>query len=57
MIAVGPPAIKYQPQMPPEFLPVPTQPIVANVNTNAPVEMRGSVDAGWGHYFVVEPHD
>lgn len=57
MIAVGPPAVKFQPQMPPEFLPVPTQPIMANVNTCAPVEMRGSVDAGWGRYFMVEPHD
>jgi hypothetical protein len=43
--------------MPPEFLPVPTQPINANVNMNAPTEIRGAVDGGWGHYFTVQGRD
>ncbi|MDZ4658847.1 MAG: hypothetical protein SH868_14825 [Bythopirellula sp.] len=56
-IAVGPPAVRHQPEMPPEFLPVPTQPINANVNMNAPTEVRGAVDAGWGSYFTVQGRD
>jgi hypothetical protein len=43
--------------MPPEFLPVPPRPIFTNVNMNAPAEVRGAVDAGFGPEFTVQGHD
>jgi hypothetical protein len=49
--------VRFQPEMPPEFLPVPTRPVNANVNMNAPTEVRGAVDAGWGRNFTVQSSD
>lgn len=46
-IQVGPPAIRHQPEMPPEFLPVPVTPIYAHVNPRAPDQIRGAVEVGW----------
>ncbi|TWU21258.1 hypothetical protein [Bythopirellula polymerisocia] len=46
-IPIGPPAVRYRPEMPPEFLPVPVTPIYANVNPNAPQDLRGEVEVGW----------
>ena len=40
-IAVGPPAERYRPPMPPEFLPVPARPVFANVNMDARGSPRG----------------
>jgi hypothetical protein len=56
-IAVGPPAVRYQPPMPPEFLPVPARPIVTNVNMNTPVEARGAVDVSWERQLYIEARD
>lgn len=46
-IEVGPPAVRYQPEMPPEFFPVPVTPVIANVNPDAPPNLRGSVEVDW----------
>lgn len=46
-IEIGPPAVRFRPEMPPEFLPVPVTPVYANVNPNAPPETRGAVEVGW----------
>jgi hypothetical protein len=43
--------------MPPEFLPVPARPIVANVNMDAPVTARGAVDIGWEKQLLIEARD
>jgi hypothetical protein len=43
--------------MPPEFLPVPPRPVFSNVNMNAPAEVRGSVESGYGPYFTIEGSD
>jgi hypothetical protein len=56
-IEVGPPAVRFKPEMPPEFLPVPPHPVFANVNMQAPNEVRGAIDAGYGPYFTVEGRD
>ena len=56
-IAVGPPAERYRPPMPPEFLPVPARPVFANVNMDAPVEARGAVDIGWEGQMTIEARD
>lgn len=57
MIAVGPPAVRYEPPMPPEFLPVPTRPIYTNVNMDAPQHTRGMVDVGWERQLTIEARD
>ncbi|MCH7751077.1 MAG: hypothetical protein IH898_02830 [Planctomycetes bacterium] len=49
----GPPPVSYRPPMPPEFLPVPTQPIFAAVNLAAPEPMRGAVEVDFGTQLVV----
>lgn len=41
LIKVGPPARRFQPEMPPEFLPVPVQPVFASVNMTPLPEVRG----------------
>ena len=56
-IAIGPDAVRYKPEMPPEFLPVPPRPVFANVNMDAPTEARGSVESGYGPYFTIEGRD
>lgn len=43
--------------MPPEFLPVPARPIYANVNMDAPEDVRGAVDVGWERQLIVEGRD
>jgi hypothetical protein len=43
--------------MPPEFLPVPARPIFANVNMDAPEEVRGAVDVGWEPQLTIEARD
>lgn len=47
-IAVGPPAKRLYPEMPPEFLPVPVQPITAAVNMQPVPEVRGVAEVGPG---------
>ena len=49
----GPPPVSYRPPMPPEFLPVPTQPIFAAVNLAAPEPTRGKVEVDFGTQLVV----
>jgi hypothetical protein len=49
--------VRYKPEMPPEFLPVPPRPVFANVNMDAATEVRGSVESGYGPYFTVEGRD
>lgn len=47
-IEVGPPAVRYRPPQPPEFLPVPVGPVIANVNMQPLPEVRGTADIGPG---------
>jgi hypothetical protein len=56
-IAVGPPAVRYQPEMPPEFLPVPPYPVFANVNMYAPYEERGAVEMGYDPELTIQGRD
>lgn len=46
-IEPGPPPVTYRPPMPPKFLPVPTRPVFANVNPNAPNPDLGGVEFGY----------
>lgn len=57
LIAVGPPAVRYRPEMPPEFLPVPARPVHANVNMEFPMETRGAVERGYGPELMVQGRD
>ena len=43
----GPPPVRYRPEMPPKFLPVPTCPTVSPVRPDAPEPWRGDVEV---HY-------
>jgi hypothetical protein len=43
--------------MPPDFLPVPTQPIFAAVNLAAPEPMRGAVEVDFGPQLTVPGRD
>jgi hypothetical protein len=43
----GPPPIRYQPDLPPKFLPVPTQPVLSPARPDAPDSWRGDVEMGW----------
>lgn len=47
-IAIGPPAVRYRPPMPPKFLTVPTRPFLAPVNLNAPLPANGTVEVDFG---------
>ncbi len=53
----GPPPVSYRPPMPPEFLPVPTQPIFAAVNLAAPEPMRGAVEVDFGTQLLIPGRD
>lgn len=55
-IEVGPPAVRYRPPHPPEFLPVPTQPVTANVNMQPLPEVRGTADIGPGNQILFPAH-
>jgi hypothetical protein len=45
--AAGPPPIRYQPEMPPKFLPVPTTPTLSPVRPDAPEAFRGEVETSY----------
>ncbi len=47
-IAVGPPAVRYRPQMPPKFLAVPTGPICTGVSAGAPSVEHNPVEVDFG---------
>lgn len=53
----GPPPVTYRPVMPPEFLPVPTQPIFAAVNLATPEPTRGNVEVDFGPQLQVPGGD
>lgn len=40
----GPPPVTMRPELPPKFLPVPTQPVLSPVRPDAPDPMRGDVE-------------
>ena len=44
----GPPPKTFYPQLPPKFLPVPTRPILAAVNPDAPNPANGVMESHWG---------
>jgi hypothetical protein len=39
--------VRYQPLLPPKFLPVPTQPVLSPARPDAPDPWRGDVEFGW----------
>ena len=43
----GPPPARLHPEMPPKFLPLPTQPILSPARPDAPESWRGDVEAGY----------
>jgi hypothetical protein len=43
----GPPPIRYQPELPPKFLPVPTQPVLSPARPEAPDPWHGEVEFSW----------
>ncbi len=47
-IAVGAPAVRFKPQMPPEFLPVPSKPVFSEVNMDYSPEIRNGIEVGPG---------
>ncbi len=53
----GPPPIRYRPPMPPKFLPVPTQPILAPARPDAPEPWRGNIEVGWGPQLTFPARD
>jgi hypothetical protein len=43
----GPPPVRFRPEMPPKFLPVPTEPTLSPARPDAPEPWRGDVEVGW----------
>lgn len=44
----GPPPVRYQPPMPPKFLPVPARSVFSTVNMQAPTIQRGQIEMDYG---------
>lgn len=56
-IAVGPPAVRYRPQMPPKFLAVPTGPVYTGVSAGAPSVDHNTVEVDFGPQLALPGRD
>ncbi|NOY42072.1 MAG: hypothetical protein GXP26_09580 [Planctomycetes bacterium] len=56
-IAVGPPAVRYRPQMPSKFLAVPTGPVYTGVSADAPSVDHNTVEVDFGPQLALPGRD